>query len=171
MENWHTYHSEKLWFMLLVHFFPSTTITQDYLLFGGKPSTKHLRGSYGLCFLFRWRWPDPSAGWVCVPILIIQVGLESLEICESPRNIKEMYFLFPLPFLELSILIFFPVFFLIGVALHINEALLDPVPTSLCGVINWHSDWQKLSPNFCSWFVAQVIAYLWVISKFVVSRK
>lgn len=85
-----------------------------------------------------------------MPILIIQVGLESLEICESPRNIKEIYFRFPPALLELSILLFFsPVFFLIGVALHINEALLDPVPTSLCGVINWHSDWQKPSPNFC----------------------
>lgn len=52
--NWHMYHFEKLWFMSLVHCFPSSTITQDYLLFEGKPSTKHLRGSYGLCFSFTW---------------------------------------------------------------------------------------------------------------------
>lgn len=70
--NWHTYHFEKLWFMSLVHFLPPTTITPDCLLFEGKPSTKHLCGSYGPCFPFRWSEPDPSARWVCVPVLIIQ---------------------------------------------------------------------------------------------------
>lgn len=106
MEIWRTYHSKKLWFMLLVHFFPSTTITQGYLLFEGKPSTKHLHGSYGLCFPFRCCWPDPSAGWVCLPVLIIQVRLEFWGIWDSKKH-QGKAFLFPPPFLNLCILMFF----------------------------------------------------------------
>jgi hypothetical protein len=102
-EIWHTFHSEKLWFMSLVHFFPSTTITQDCLLFEGKPSTKHLHGSYGLCFPRL----DPSAAWICVPILIIRVGLQSLGICAHQININKISFLLQLVFPDLSILLFF----------------------------------------------------------------
>ena len=70
-----------------------------------------------------------------------------------------------------SLVILFPVSSLIGVVLHITEAFLDPGPASPCRVINWQIDWQKPSPNFCRWFLAQVIVYLWIIFKIVISRR
>lgn len=93
MGNWHAYHFEKLWFMSLVHFFPPTTITQDCLLFEGKPSTKHLHGSYGLCFPFR-----VVLAWsICKRSLCANSdysgGLDSSEFCKNLGNVKEIAFL------------------------------------------------------------------------------
>lgn len=176
MGNWHAYHFEKLWFMSLVHFFPPTTITQDCLLFEGRPSTKHLHGSYGLCFPFQ-----VMLAWsICKRSLRASSdysgGLDSLEIRNNLRNIKEVAFLLLSALLDLSVLFSFLSF--------LSCLLSDRSGLAFQWGFTWskanQSLWGKLigiltgknpAQIFVGDFLAQVIVYLWIISKIVVSRR
>lgn len=106
MGNWHAYHIEKLWFMSLVHFFPPTAITQDCLLFEGKPSTKHLHGSYGLCSPVQVTTARPICKRSVCASSAHSGGRGSLEICKNLRNIEEGAFLLQSALLYLSVWLF-----------------------------------------------------------------